>query len=126
MIESAVSDLPLPDSPTRHKRLAGSHAETDVNDRGHESSVLIEAGGQVGYLKQPGLGARARGSGASVPRSAMLRILRCLHRAPSPDPNPVSDIDFLVLAEDRAHRVGDLSHCRAGFDGANDRRHEIL
>ena len=62
MIDSAVSDLPLPDSPTRQSVSPAATLKRHVNDRRHEAPVLIEAGGEVGDREQ-GFGIRVRGPG---------------------------------------------------------------
>ncbi len=52
MIDSAVSDLPLPDSPTRQSVSPRGDAEADVDHRRNELPVLLEAGGEVGDGQQ--------------------------------------------------------------------------
>ena len=47
MIENAVTDLPLPDSPTRPSVSPGAIAKLTSIDRRHEAAVDVEAGRQV-------------------------------------------------------------------------------
>ena len=47
MIDSAVTDLPLPDSPTMQSVSPGGEVEADVVDRRNEASADVEAGGEV-------------------------------------------------------------------------------
>ena len=44
MIDSAVTDLPLPDSPTRHSVSPGVDVKADVDHRRHEPPADVEAG----------------------------------------------------------------------------------
>src|SRR6187399_181284 len=107
MIDNAVSDLPLPDSPTRHS----------VSPAATPKLTSITAGTNRPPTSKPvvrWLTERSRGSGLgprgsrAVPLSTLAMSPSAEPRAPKPEPREL-DIDLLVLAEHRAHGVGDLT-----------------
>src|SRR5258708_18723696 len=105
MIDSAATDLPLPDSPTRPS---------------------------VSPARISKLTSSTAGTG---PRAVSNTVVRCSTRssAPSaigPEPSAISRSHLecrclRVLAEDVAHRVGDFADRRARLDRGDDRRHEV-
>ena len=102
MIESAVTDLPLPDSPTspsvspaRISKLTSSTAGTGPDGRSKTVVRSLDAQQRIGHHRMHGQ--------SHVDHSTRV----------------------LELAEHRAHRVGDLADRRARLDGGDDRRHEV-
>src|SRR5688500_9286596 len=88
-IENAVSDLPLPDSPT----------SDSVSPLRSWKLTSMTAGTKRPAISKP--------------------VVRCSTVRTG------SDIDLLVLAEDASQRVRTLAHGREGFDGRDDRRHQV-
>src|SRR5262245_35992868 len=93
MIDSAVTDLPLPDSPTR----------PSVSPARISKLTSLTAGtGPVAVSK-------------TVVRCSTFRRGSAISRRGG----------LSVFTEDGAERVGDFAHRRPGFDGGDDRRHEV-
>src|SRR4051812_40120936 len=124
MIESAVSDLPLPDSPTRHK----------VSPASIWKLTSITAGMNRPFISKPVVRcstdkSRDPRSGVRDPRDAESAgsDLRG-SRIPDPGSRPslVSDIYFLMFPEDPAQRIGNLAQCRSSLDRRDDERNEIF
>ena len=123
-IESAVTDLPLPDSPTRHSVSPASTWKLTSMTAGAtpaaRSNTVVRCSTES---RGPRSGGRdARGADGSFDQ-------------PSVDPDPrlaprslalVSDIDLPVLPEHGAHRVGNLADGGVRLDGGDDGRHEVI
>src|SRR6187399_2573800 len=114
MIDNAVSDLPLPDSPTRHSVSPAATPKltsiTAGTNRPPNSKPVVRW--LTERSRDSGLGARDSRS-VPVPTLALApspeaRVTPPESRAPNPEPREL-DIDFLVLAEHCAHGVGDLA-----------------
>ena len=97
MIESAVTDLPLPDSPTSPSVSPAPIVEADVVD---DAAPVTAPAGRRPIVRS----ATSRSGSANRYR---LRVGRD------------------VLAEHAPHRVGDLADGGVRFDGRDDRRHEV-
>ena len=76
MIESAVTDLPQPDSPTIPSVLPRSTANDDAVDRPHDALAREEVRPEIVDLEQRHLVPLERGSSASRRPSAMKNALR--------------------------------------------------
>src|SRR5688572_18114342 len=94
IIENAVTDLPLPDSPT-------SPSVSPL--RTSNDTSLTATTGAVFDSK-------------TVRRFSTLRTVS----------DTLIHADFAVFAEHAAQSIRDLAHRRPGFDGRDDRRHEIV
>src|SRR5438034_4353931 len=97
MIDSAVTDLPLPDSPTRPS---------------------------VSPARISKLTSSTAGTG---PRAVSNTVVRCetVRRGAAINRRPLHRGRVLVLAEHAAHCVGDLAERGPGLDGRDYRRNEI-
>ena len=96
MIDSAVTDLPLPDSPTRPSVSPARISKLTSSTAGDRSGRRVEDGRQV-------LDAQER-----------FRVVESARR-----------LSTVYSPKTRAHRVGDFADRRARLDGGDDRRHEI-
>src|SRR6185503_18267567 len=125
--ESAVTDLPLPDSPTRQSvspsltwKLTSITAGATPDGRSktvlRRSTVRRETDDRGPSTEDR---PAAPEDGAAV-------------ASPPPDLGPrapdlgLSGIDFLVLAEDGTHRVRDLADRGVRLHRADDRRHQVV
>src|SRR5262245_9479034 len=97
MIDSAVTDLPLPDSPTR----------PSVSPRAIWKLMLSTATASTGGPLR-----RRPGSWKTVVR-------------PETWSSGASGMAVTILAKDLPQRVGDFAECGARLDGRDDRRHEV-
>src|SRR6187549_953912 len=128
MIDNAVSDLPLPDSPTRHSVSPAATPKltsiTAGTNRPPNSKPVVRW--ETDRSRCSLLAAR----GWMVELPTAVGSWPCI--GPSCEPPAASreacssDIDFLVFAEHRAHGVGDLADGSVCLDRANDVRHEIV
>src|SRR3954462_3789752 len=116
MIENAVTDLPLPDSPTRHRV---SPAST------WKLTSLTAGAGPAGRSNTVVRGSTdSNESDVRGPTSDGLRTSDFGLR-PSDFGPRLSDIRIPVLAEDSAHRVGNFADGGVRFDGRDDRGHQV-
>src|SRR4051812_2724003 len=106
-IDSAVTDLPLPDSPTRQSV---------------SPSLTWKLTSMTAGAAPPGR-SNTVFSRSTLSSGAEVRASRVEDRPAAGD---FSAIDFLVLAEHLAHGVRDLSDGRSGFDRLQDRRNQVV
>src|SRR3954464_9785913 len=121
MIDSAVSDLPLPDSPTRHKVSPASIWKLTSITAGMNRPFISKPVVRCSTDKSRGSLFAVRGSRNDESRKSEdgeLRTANCELRG--------SDINLLVLAKYPAQRIGNLAQCRASLDRRDDERNEIF
>src|SRR4051812_36898801 len=123
MIDSAVSDLPLPDSPTRHKVSPASIWKLTSITAGMNRPLMSKPVVRCSTDKS-----RDPRSGVRDPRDAE-SAGSDLRGSRSADPGSrstlVSDIYFLMLPKHPTQRIGNFAKCRAGLDCRDDEGNQV-